>query len=331
MTEITPGIYWLELPTLMADSDLVHVNAYLVQGDSGYLLVDAGWNTDESYAALHKQLAEIGVDIKDISQIVVTHVHPDHYGQAGRLKQLSGADVALHDIEKAFIESRYINMKQFAEQTTEWLTINGVQPEELEEFKNATAGIDRYIVPTYPDISLHGGETITSGRFSFQVIWTPGHSAGHICLYEPEKKILISGDHMLPKITPNVGRQPDTRENTLGDYIKSLESIRHLDVELILPGHEFPFNTFRPRIEELIRHHEERNQEVLAILKDGRPKTACQIARKISWGVTSDWQDIPFFHQRLAISETLAHLEYMTINGQLEKITRDGIIYYRQN
>ena len=329
MTEVFPGIHWLKLPTLLAESDSVHVNAYLIQGDNGFLLIDGGWNTDESLASMQEQLAEIGAGIKDISQIVVTHVHPDHYGQAGRLKRLSGASVALHYIEKGFIESRYINMKEFAEQTAHWLVINGVQPDELTDFKNATAGMERFIIPTNPDITLQGGETIAAGKFAFQVIWTPGHSAGHICLYEPERKILISGDHILPTITPNVGRQPDTRENTLGDYINSLESIKHLDVELILPGHEVPFNIFRPRIEELIRHHEERNREVLAILK-GEPKTACQVARKITWGVTSDWKDIPFFHQRLAISETLAHLEYMTINGQLEKITKNEIIYYRQ-
>jgi glyoxylase-like metal-dependent hydrolase (beta-lactamase superfamily II) len=330
MTEVTPGIHWLQLPTLLASSESsVHVNSYLIQGDNGLILVDTGWNTDESFKSLRDQMAEIGADIKDISRIIITHVHPDHYSQAGRLKRLSGATVTVHEIEKRFIELRYVNMKKSAEATARWLVANGVTTEELKSYQNATAGIDQFIAPTRPDILLHGGETITTGPFTFQVIWTPGHSAGHICLYEPEKKVLIAGDHILPTITPNVGRQPDTTENTLADYINSLESIKHLDVKLILPGHEEPFNVFRPRIEELIKHHEARNLEVLAALSNG-PRTASQVARNITWGITSDWQDIPSFHQRLAISETLAHLEYLTVNGQLEKSARDSVIYYRR-
>ena len=107
MTEVTPGIHWLKLPISLAEVTLTHVNAYLIQGDSGYLLVDAGWNTEESFDSLQKQMAEMGANVKDISQIVVTHVHPDHYGLAGRVKRMSGARLALHDIEKGFIESRY--------------------------------------------------------------------------------------------------------------------------------------------------------------------------------------------------------------------------------
>ena len=102
MTEVTPGIYWIKMPIGMADSTLEHVNIYLIEGNSGYLLVDTGWNTKESFDTLRKNLDEIGVDIKDISRILVTHVHPDHYGMAGRIRQISGAPIMLHEIEKGF-------------------------------------------------------------------------------------------------------------------------------------------------------------------------------------------------------------------------------------
>ncbi len=329
MTEVTPGIHWLKLPITMAESTLTHVNAYLIQGDSGYLLVDTGWNTDETFDALQKQLAEIGADIKEISQILVTHVHPDHYGLAGRVRQLSGAVFALHDIEKGFIEPRYIKMDQLLEQTARWLSINGVPPDETADMRDATVGLQQYIVPTYPDITLHGGETIATGRFTFQVLWTPGHSSGHVCLYEPQKKVLISGDHILPTITPNIGSHPQSIENPLGKYLNSLNDVKELDIELVLPGHEKPFTQLRPRIDELIQHHEERNLEILATLK-GEPKTAYQIARRITWGIADSWQNMPSFHQRMAIFETLAHLELMTVNGWVDKISRDSVIYYQQ-
>ena len=128
MTEIMPGIHQLKLPMTMPGSTLGHVNNYLIQGDNGYLLVDTTVNTDEALDSLLKQLAEIGTDIKDISQILVTHIHPDHYGMAGRIKQLSGANLTIHEIEKGFIESRYINMDKLLEQTAHWLNINGAPP-----------------------------------------------------------------------------------------------------------------------------------------------------------------------------------------------------------
>ena len=329
MTEVTPGIHWLKLPITIRDTSLTHVNAYLVQGDDGYLLVDAGWNTSEVFDSLQKQLAEIGAEIKEISQIVVTHIHPDHYGLVGRLKQLVNAKLALHDVEKGFIASRYINTDKLLEQTARWLNINGVPPDELTHIRDATLGLEQFVAPAYPDVTFHGGETITTAMFTFQVLWTPGHSSGHICLYEPDKKVLISGDHILPTITPNVSLHPQSIENPLGKYLNSLNDLKKLDTELILPGHEEPFTQLRPRIDELIHHHEERNLEILANLK-GEAKTAYQIAKAITWGNGASWQNMPFFHKRLAIMETIAHLELMTTNGQTGKLFRDGIIHYQQ-
>ena len=170
MTEVIHGIHWLKLPITMPDSTLADVNTYLIQGDNGYLLVDTAWNTDESFDSLQKQLAEIGADIRNISQILVTHVHPDHYGMAGRIKQLSGAIFTIHEIEKGFIESRYINMDKLLEQTAHWLGVNGAPPDDLADMRDATVELKRYIVPTYPDFTLHGGETIATGMFTFQVL-----------------------------------------------------------------------------------------------------------------------------------------------------------------
>lgn len=329
MTEVTPGIHWLKLPIPMAESTLTHVNAYLIQGKNGYLLVDTGWNAKETFDTLQKHLIEIGAGIKDISQILVTHIHPDHYGMAGRVRQLSGASIAMHEIEKGFIESRYIKMDRLLEQTDRWLDMNGMPPDEADDLRDATVGLEQYVVPVFPDITLHGGETIDTGVFIFQVLWTPGHSSGHICLYEPEKKVLLSGDHILPTITPNISQHPQSIENPLGRYIKSLQELRQLNVELILPGHDEPFTEFRPRIDEIIRHHEQRNQEILTAVK-AETKTAYQIALEVTWGISGRWQDLPAFHKRMAVFETLAHLELMTANRQTEKLTKKDIIYYRQ-
>jgi len=329
MTEIRPGIHWIKSPIALEESTLGHVNIYLFRGDKGYLLVDAGWNTDVSFATLHNYLVKNGLTFEDISQILVTHVHPDHYGMAGRIKQLSGATISMHHIEKDFIKSRYVSMEELLHQTDRLLISNGVPESEMVAMRDATVGLENYIVPAPPDTLLRDGNTITTGEFTFRVIWTPGHSSGHICLYEQQKKVLVSGDHILRKITPNIGVHPQSIENPLGRYLKSLEELKQLDIELALPGHDRPFTRVVPRIDEIIRHHGYRNQQILDAI-ELVPRTAYQIARKITWSDNSAWHDLPPFHQRMAIFETLAHLEMMAAEGRVDKLPREGIIYYRQ-
>ncbi len=329
MIEVIPGIYQLKIP--IPETSLEYINVYLVQGDNGYLLVDTGWNTSKAFVSLKKQLAEIGVDVKDISQIVVTHIHPDHYGLVGKLKQLSQAEFALHYREKDLIESRYINMEGLLQQTARWLHSNGVPPDELTKLQTASVGMASFVVPTPPNITLHGGETISTGVFTFQVLWTPGHAPGHICLYEPTRKILFAGDHILPTITPNIGLHPQSSPNPLGDYLNSLNQIKQLDVNLILPGHENPFSGLERRIEEIVQHHEQRNAKILKTI-GATSKTAYQISTELTW--MSDikgggWQSLDSWNKRLAVLETIAHLEAIRYGEKVDQFYRDDIIYYR--
>jgi len=329
MKEVIPGIHQLQLP--LPVSGLEYVNIYLVQGNNGYLLIDTGWNTEESFNSLKGQLAEIGIGCEDISQIVITHIHPDHYGLAGRLKQLSQAKIFIHHLEENLIEPKYINMGGLLEQLEQWLRINGVITDELPQLQTASLGMEKFVASTLPDIRLYGGEIISTGLFNFQVIWTPGHSPGHICLYEPAQKILISGDHILPNITPNVGFHPQSSKNPLGDYLNSLDTIKGLDINLVLPGHENSFTELRLRIEEIIQHHKLRDLEILqrAVAK---PKTAYQITTEITW--MSDkkgtgWQNLAPLDKRFAILETMAHLELMRAHGRVKKLRRDDTTYYQ--
>ena len=329
MSEIFPGIHWIKLPITMEDAGITHVNVYLIKGTKGYLLVDSGWNTDDSFATFHNYLLKHGIGFEDIKQILVTHVHPDHYGMAGHIKQLSGAKLIMHHIEKDFIRPRYIDMNELLGLTDKQLRANGFSEQETAALRDATLGLENMIVPTMPDITLHNGESIKNGTFNFRAIWSPGHSSGHICLYEREKKLLLSGDHILPRITPNVSLNPQSIDNPLGRYIESLQQIRKLDVDLTLPGHDEPFKNLKERIDEIIRHHNQRNREILLTLASGE-KTAHNIAQGITWGSNGGWKDLPPFHQRMALFETLAHLEMMAGENRVDKYLRQGINYYKQ-
>jgi len=330
MAEIIPGIYQLKIP--IPFNPLEYTNIYLIKGDDGCLLVDAGVNTPEALQSVRRQLAEIRVNLTDISHIIVTHVHGDHYGLAGKLKELSRAKLALHQLEKNMIYPAYANAIDFFRQGDEWLRSNGVPANELPLPQPTPSGMQRFSPPALPDITFQGGETLSASGFNLQVVWTPGHSPGHICLYDPQRKVFFSGDHILPVITPNISLRLPSAGNPLGDFINSLNKVKTLDVRLVLPAHEQIFTNLRTRVEEIIQHHQHRNSEILDTLKTG-PKTAYQVSEEITWmpefgGVK--FHNLAVWDRRMAVSETLAHLEALRVEGKISQFSRDGIIYYQR-
>ena len=327
--EILPGIYQLKLPFPL-QLDQLAVNAYLIQGDKGWLLVDTGWNTNQAFSAMERQLREIGLGFENIALILITHFHPDHYGLAGRLVQASQAKVALHQVEKDFIDSRYMNMDGLLDQTAEILRTNGVPEKDLPRLQKASLGVRQYVSPVSPEVVLQGGEIIHQGSFQFEVVWTPGHSPGHVCLLERSKKILISGDHVLPATFPNVGLHSQSGPDPLPNYLRSLRAIENLDVDLVLPAHEHVFSGLKPRIQELLHHHEERKKAILTALSEG-PQTAYEVSLKIPWivnGLTMSFERLQALDRRLAVMSTMAHLEPMRAEGLTEKTQRNGTVVY---
>ena len=150
-------------------------------------------------------------------------------------------------------------------------------------------------------------KSIRAGGYNFRCVETPGHSFGHTCLYDAENRMLISGDHILADITPNIQGWFDNW-NPLQEYLKSLESTALLDVTLVLPGHRSVFHDMRGRIEELKRHHEKRAEEALHVLKTG-PKTAYQVASEMTWDIVCDSFDLfPLSQRWFALGETIGHL-----------------------
>ena len=347
--EIIPGIYQLQLPIPFAPlGDMAlgeavsETNVYLIRGSRGWLLVDSGWNDSKTLEIFEKGLKEIGINFKDISQIVITHSHLDHFGLAGKLKELSGARLFLHQRERRFIEPRGVEPAEVLQTMQAWLYKNGIPEDETVKIQSLPKGEMKFMSPVFPDVVsfsgklgspdvfLSGGEKINTDFFNFEVLWTPGHSPGHICLYERAKKILISGDHILSEITPEIGLTPFSSMNPLDDYIKSLKSLRKLEVELVLPGHQDYFANLQKRIDELIQHHQGRKGAILEVLKN-RPEVAYRIAMKIPWipqkgGIP--WEELGPWGHRMALMETLAHLSLLEEEGKVKKIYEDDFELY---
>jgi len=326
--EIISGVHQIKIPFPQDVPE--YTNVYLVEGSEGNILIDAGWDNPEAFSALTEGLKKDRLKLSDIKKIVITHIHPDHYGLASKMRQLCGAKVAMHRAEAELINPRYVDFDNLLNEVERELSSNGVPQAELPEMAKASLWMKQFVSPDLPEIMLEDGSELDNGSFEFEVLWTPGHSPGHICLYEPNKKLLFSGDHILFEVTPHIGLHPQSGDNPLGDYISSLKMMDRLKVNFIFPGHGPVFNSLKLRVAEILHHHEQRERAIIKSISDGL-KTAYQIAEGISWvpeqgGVA--FQDLAFWDRRLAVLETIAHLRLLSFEGKVGKIDQDGISLY---
>jgi glyoxylase-like metal-dependent hydrolase (beta-lactamase superfamily II) len=324
--EVVPGIFRLSIP--LSDSPLGTVNAYAVRVPGGLCLVDCGWDTPEAYAALQDELRNLGCSIRDVHELLITHIHPDHFGLADHLARESGARVSMHRLEAVYVGARYGDVRALITAMEDWLRIHGVPPAELGQMAEGSLQMVERVGTRKPDVVLEGGEHLRWGERDFEVIWTPGHSAGLVCLYEREMGVLISSDHVLQRISPQVGLHTQSSGNPLRDYLASLARVKDLPVSRVLPGHGKPFQDLAGRVTELVTHHEERSAAIEAQLAAGR-RSAYAIAERLRWrGAEGGWERLEPFQRRMALTETIAHLEYLYEEGRIGKQVEDGSVYY---
>ena len=320
--EIVPNLYRLEVP--LPNSPLKWLNSYVVKGVDRFLIIDTGFNQDECRNEMNANLRKLGVDLNK-TDIFVTHFHVDHIGLAGRLAT-SNSKVYLNEREARQISSLRKDWVGHWRKLLDVYVANGFPAEDarksLESHPAHKYGLTREV-----EFSIaRDGDVITVGDFHFQCISTPGHSPGHMCLYEPGKSILVAGDHVLSDITPNIAYWLEM-DDALNDYLVNLEKVQTLQVKTVLPGHRRLINDLSKRIRELQEHHRARLNEVLAALRDG-PKTALQIAPEITWDIAGRWDDFPPTQKWFAFGETLAHLRFLENKGKARRESKDTKISY---
>ena len=324
--QIMDGLYQLRVP--IPNNPLGWVLPYLIEGRDGWTLVDSGWNVPEAFDALEQQLNDAGVGFAKLKTLLVTHVHPDHYGLAGQVKERSGAKIIIHQRERDLIRSRYKNPTQLLAQMGDWLIMHGVPKDSMDDLKTSAMPVRAFVDPVEPDEVVWGGEHINIGRFDFEVWWTPGHSPGHICFLERGKKFILTGDPVLPTITPNISLHVQQQGNPLGDYIASLKRLEDLEVDTVLPAHEYIFKDLRGRLQSIEQHHVERLNEMVECVGDGA-RTAFDVAGRVKW-VTGTLATFTPWMQRAALGETLSHLDYLVLEDRLVKFMENGTQYYKK-
>ncbi|MFZ0890084.1 MAG: MBL fold metallo-hydrolase [Candidatus Binataceae bacterium] len=326
LTEVHRGIYQIFLPLPMRPTI---VNVYLIDCGGAWALIDTGMNTPDSIRTLEDAFAQVGTRIEDLDVLIATHHHIDHFGASGEIQRRSGAKLYIHQLEAERAERMLMYGRMtMAEQpeSRAFFKLHGFPIDEFspQGMRPMWLGSALYNPATRPDRMVSDGDVIPVGERKLEVIWTPGHSPGHDVIYLRKEKILIVGDHLLPKITPHVGIYPDNADgNPLGDFIASQRKIQLYDAELVLPAHGGIYHDHRHRANQLIEHHRYREAEMLDLVRN-RPQSAFEVAQQ----VFGDEQR-PIFHVMAATFETLAHLEFSTREGRARKIEHGGRILFQ--
>lgn len=209
--QVRPGLWSIPVP--IPDNPLRYVLVYAFELPDGVAIVDAGWDTEEAWTALVEGLSKAGCDITDVSAVLITHVHPDHYGLAGRVREHSGAWVGVHPADAAVLPTRYGEVEPLVASMRDLLVDCGVPEVELDELSSASLGIRQFVRQAEPDRFIDDGDRLPLPGWNLRAIWTPGHSPGHLCFAEPDRRLMLTGDCVLPRITPNISVHPQQAAN----------------------------------------------------------------------------------------------------------------------
>jgi len=316
---VRPGLWSIPVPLPIP---LRYVLVYAFETDRGVYIVDAGWNTDEAFDALDTGLQTAGFSAADVRGVMVTHIHPDHYGLAGRLRDHSDAWIALHPADAALVHDRYEEPGDLLTRMGIMLRRFGAPEEELEALRDASMPARPFVDFATPDVLMEDGDRPDMPGWDLTAVWTPGHSPGHLCFWEPGNKLMLTGDCVLPRITPNINLNAQSGDDPLGDYLTSLERLAEFDAEGALPAHEWRYDDHRGRLRQIRDHHELRFTEVVAAIEAGRD-TAWAVAPHMDW--SKPWDAIDPLMKRMAVGEAAAHLRALARRGVLDEIDGETI------
>lgn len=313
--EVRPGLWSVPVP--IPDNPLHYVVIYALESAGGIALIDAGWDAPESLASLRSGLGRMGAELADVRAVLVTHIHPDHYGLAGRVREESGAWIGLHPADAEMIQDRYEDPTPLLTAMEQWLRGAGTPEGEIASLRDSSMEVLRYVRVAKPDVFMEDGHRPDVPGWALRAVHTPGHTQGHLCFWDEREQTLFSGDHVLPRITPNVAFHAQSRANPLGDFLASLERLREYGDVVAYPAHEWRFVGLQERITQLIDHHEERLDAIEARVADGA-ETVWDVAGGLHW--SRGWDRVRGFMRRAALGETWAHLILLERRGRIVTI-----------
>ncbi|MGI5203570.1 MBL fold metallo-hydrolase [Spirillospora sp. CA-108201] len=317
------GGLW-SVPVPIPNNPLSYTLVYAVESPRGPVLIDAGWQHEDAWTALRDGLGTFGIDVADVYGVVVTHFHPDHAGLAGRVRETSGAWVAMHHSDAAIVRL-FNEVGQGGRRSFELTALRRAGAAESD--LTGPAQQTRVSPPAIPDRELSDGDLVDVPGRRLQAVWTPGHTPGHICLHLEDGDRIFTGDHVLPRITPHIGLYPyDTPDvDPLSDFLGSLDKVSAMTVGEVLPAHQHRFRGLGDRAREIIAHHEERLAEVAALLSPS-PVTLWDLTAGLTW--RHPWAEMAQQARRMAAAEAAAHLRTLETRGAARREGDDDPLRY---
>ena len=328
---MAPGVLRSQLPVNLPG--IGHVNCYLLTDERGVAVVDPGLPSPASFAALEQRLRSAGYAVDDVHTVIITHSHFDHFGGAERLRILAGAEILTHETFRPVWESTEVaeppelpTAEEAAadERRPPWFTLQsnpwGTEREPLPEkewhtWQEIARDNPRWFATPRPTCTVADAQVVRLAGREWLCLHTPGHTEDHLCLFDPEYGLMLSGDHVLPTITPHIsGLTP--YPDPLARFFESLERMYTIEgVTKVLPAHGHPFDDLSGRAKAIRRHHEHRLNTIRSAAEELRTATVPQYMQRLfserSWG-------------NMAESETFAHLEHLRVLGELVATQRDG-------
>lgn len=333
--EVAPGVHWIRMPLPFA---LNHINLWLLEDDDGYVIVDCGLALDDSKTHWRKIFEDHGVAVagedpaadlprRRVNRMIVTHFHPDHIGLAGWLGEVLKTDLWITRTEWLMARMLYVDVESSNhEHVAEFYRMHGMPPDTATKmFTGGNTYRARVTEPPLLHRRMQEGEILTIGGRQWRIFVGTGHAPEHACLYCDDLRVLISGDQILPKITPNISvwaSEPDA--DPLHDYLGSLDQFRSLPADtLVLPSHNLPFRGLHQRLDELRDHHIERLDRLREAPESEAGLSAAD-AVPILFRRALDSHQFGF-----AMGEALAHLAYLQGQGEMTATTdSDGIVRF---
>jgi glyoxylase-like metal-dependent hydrolase (beta-lactamase superfamily II) len=318
---VTGGVWSVPVPII--GNPLRYVLSYLIEHDAGFVMVDPGWDHPDSWQALTDGLGQCEIPLSAVTAIAVTHVHPDHHGQSGKVREISGAWIGMHPAEDAFLELRATNL-MMRDNMAAYLRWCGAPASHLDELVASRQHVGQVAPMVRADRLIEHGDLIDVPGLRLRAVWTPGHTPGHLCFHDETHDLLLTGDHVLPRITPNVSSY-DMTSNPLDDYLASLAKLRGLQPREVLPAHEYRFTDLDSRLDVLTEHHQERLAETLDIVTAAGPAglSSWQTATAVTW--SRAWSELASFQRQAAVGEVLSHLRQLQSRGLVAEADVDGV------
>ncbi len=319
LKQIAENIYRKTVP--LPHNPLRELNAYIIKGEKS-LLIDTGFNRPECEEALQSAFDELGIDAVDL---FITHLHSDHCGLVSKFAK---------EQSRVFASETDGELINFGSGNLYWSMLDELFIKF--GFPRANFGRNTDIHPgrqycngeMVKFTTVAEGDVLEYGGYRLEAVAAPGHTPGHMCLYDREKKILLGGDLILGTISPNICIEL-CAENPLRDYLESLAKVGQMDVRLLLAAHGTEITDMNARIRELCAHHEARLAEVQKILGSGW-KTAYMVAPEMNWDISCrTWEDFPAPQKWFATGEAISHLQYLYFAGKAQREEREGGYWFR--